>query len=233
MVLFDWLRPKGARPGLLVVIGLIVGFAGVAMLARGHGNGAGPAYTWGVAALMASSIAWSLGSVFNRTAHKPASPFLAVAMQLIAGGALLLGVSVASGEMMRFSLAQVTLLSFGAWLYLMVAGSLIAYTAYVWLLQVSTPARVSTNAYVNPLIAVLVGCTIGREPFSREVIVAGTLIIGAVVLVLRGGAQRSQASGSSREEMPPGIGSSNIPRPACQTILSPADEEGRGVRGAP
>src|SRR5690242_20231603 len=90
MVLFDWLRPKGTRPGVLVIAGLVVGFAGVALLARKNGHGAGAAYGWGVAALMASSIGWSLGSIFNRSANKPASPFLSVAMQMMCGGVLLL-----------------------------------------------------------------------------------------------------------------------------------------------
>jgi drug/metabolite transporter (DMT)-like permease len=194
MVLFDWLRPKGTRPGALVIAGLVVGFAGVTLLARKNGHGAGPAYGWGVAALMASSIGWSLGSIFNRSANKPASPFLSVAMQMICGGALLLIAAVANGELRKFSFAQVTWLSFGAWLYLMVAGSIIAYTAYVWLLHVSTPARVSTNGYVNPLIAVLLGSTIGREPFSQDVFVAAVMIIAAVALVLRGGAKSAPIS---------------------------------------
>ena len=194
MVLFDWLRPKGTRPGALVIAGLVVGFAGVALLARKNGHGAGPAYGWGVVALMASSIGWSLGSIFNRSANKPASPFLSVAMQMMCGGAVLLGAAVMNGELKTFSFAQVTWLSFGAWLYLMVAGSIIAFTAYVWLLHVSTPARVSTSAYVNPLIAVLLGSTIGHEPISQAVFVAGIMIIASVVLVLRGGAKSAPAT---------------------------------------
>lgn len=186
-VLFDWLRPKGTRPGLLVGPGLAVGFTGVALLARGNQNGAGSHYGWGVVALIAASIGWSLGSIFNRSAEKPASPFLSVSLQMITGGVLLLGLSAVSGELKTFSLAQVTLLSFSAWFYLMAAGSIIGYTAYVWLLHATTPARVATYAYVNPLIAVLLGCTIGREPFSHEVMVACALIVAAVVLVLRGG----------------------------------------------
>lgn len=162
------------------------------MLARGQRQlGDGAASGWGIAAIMAASIGWALGTVFNRGAQKPASPFLAVAMQMIAGGVLLLGAAGAAGELNRFSPAQVTLQSFGAWLYLMVAGSLIAYTAYIWLLHATSAARVSTTAYVNPLIAVLLGCTIGREPFSREILMAGTLILVAVALVLRGGAVKA------------------------------------------
>jgi len=197
MVLFDWLRPKGTRPGVLVIAGLVVGFVGVALLARKNGHGAGSAYGWGVVALMASSIGWSFGSIFNRSANKPASPFLSVSMQMMCGGVLLLVGAAANGELSGFSFKQVTWLSFGAWLYLMVAGSIIAFTAYVWLLHVSTPARVSTSAYVNPLIAVLLGSTIGREPLSHEVFVAGVMIIASVVLVLRGGAKPAPATKAS------------------------------------
>jgi drug/metabolite transporter (DMT)-like permease len=199
MVLFDWLRPKGTRPGPLVVLGLAVGFAGVGILARGNQNGAGSTYGWGVAVLMASSIGWSLGSIFNRGARKPASPLLAVAMQMIVGGGLLLCLAVARGEPKHFSFARITPLSFGAWLYLMVAGSMIAYSAYVWLLHATSPAQVSTNAYVNPLIAVLLGCTIGHEAFSHELFVAGVMIIAAVVLIVRGGARKTLAMNTEPE----------------------------------
>lgn len=199
MVLFDWLRPKGTRPGPLVVLGLVIGFAGVALLARGQRDSAGPAYGWGVAALLASSIGWSLGSIFNRSANKPTSPFLSVSLQMISGGVMLLIVALAAGEFRSFSLAQVTWLSFGAWVYLMVAGSIIAFTAYVWLLHVSTPARVSTSAYVNPLIAVVLGCTVGHEAFSQLLLLAGGMILVAVVLVLRGGAVKPTPTSQCEE----------------------------------
>jgi len=104
--------------------------------------------------------------------------------------------SLLQGETKQFSLANVTALSFWSWFYLTIAGSLVAYTAYVWLLHASTPARVATYAYVNPLIAVLLGCTIGREVFSPEIYLAGGLIIVAVVLVLRGGARQTPATNS-------------------------------------
>ena len=189
MVLIDWARPGGIRPRALVGVGLVVGLGGVVLLARKQMHGTSSAYGLGVAALMASSICWALGSVFNRTARKPASSFLGVALQMITGGTILLGLAGLKGEVHQFSFERVTALSFWAWAYLTVAGSLIAYTAYVWLLHATTPARVATYAYVNPLIAVLLGCTIGHEVFSQEIYLAGGLIIVAVVLVIRGGAK--------------------------------------------
>lgn len=190
MVLVDWARPGGVRPRALVGLGLIVGLAGVVLLARKQMHGTSAAYGWGVAALLAASMCWALGSVFNRSARKPASAFLGVALQMITGGAILFALSTVQGELQRFSFAQVSALSFWSWFYLTIAGSLVAYTAYVWLLHATTPARVATYAYVNPLIAVLLGCTIGHEIFSPEIYVAGGLIVVAVVLVLRGGAAK-------------------------------------------
>lgn len=200
MVLIDWARPGGIRPRALVGLGLVVGLAGVVVLARKQMNGTSSAYGWGVAALLAASTCWALGSVFNRTARKPESSFLGVALQMITGGVILFGIAAGQGEMKQFSFAHVTALSFWSWLYLTIAGSLVAYTAYVWLLHASTPARVATYAYVNPLIAVLLGCTIGREVFSHEIYLAGGLIIVAVVLVLRGGAAKPIARVISPKE---------------------------------
>jgi drug/metabolite transporter (DMT)-like permease len=199
MVLFDWLRPRGVRPRPFVVAGLAVGFAGVALLARDNGNHSGAAHVWGIAALMTASVSWAFGSIFGRHAHKPASPLLGVAMQMIAGGSLLLGAAIPRGEASQFSFGQVTWLSAGSWLYLIVAGSLVGYTCYVWLLHATTPARVATYAYVNPFIAVLLGCTIGHETFSHELLVAGGLIILAVALIVRGGARQSTAATPGEE----------------------------------
>ena len=189
MVVLDWLRPGGKRPRALVGAGLAVGFAGVALLARGHGEPHSAAYGWSVVILMAASIGWACGSLFSRTARKPSSAFLGVSMQMIAGGAVLLILAACHGEFGQFNFARVKAISFGAWLYLTIAGSLVGYTAYIWILHVSTPARVATYAYVNPLIAVVLGCTLGREMFSHALFIAGALIILAVILIVRGGAK--------------------------------------------
>ncbi len=201
MVLLDWMRPGGVRPRAFVSAGLAVGIVGVGLLTRGHGEHHGSAYGWSVSAVFAASLCWAYGSAFNRTASKPASPFLGVAMQMITGGLILSLVSGILGEFKQFHFTQVTAISFGSWAYLTVAGSLIGYTAYIWLLHVSTPARVATYAYVNPLIAVLLGCTLGHELFSQEMIVAGALIIVAVILIVRGGAQ-SRTKNTAQPEAP-------------------------------
>jgi drug/metabolite transporter (DMT)-like permease len=200
MVLLDWLRPGGIRPRALVGAGLIVGFLGVGLLARGHGEHHEAAYGWSVAALMAAAFSWAYGSVFNRTARKPASPFLGVAMQMIAGGTVLVCLAATQGEFGQFHPDRITALSFWSWLYLVVAGSLIGYTAYIWLLHASTPARVATYAYVNPFIAVLLGCTLDHEVFSHELIIAGALIIVAVALIVRGGAGGARNSSMSQPQ---------------------------------
>lgn len=209
MVLLDWMRPGGVRPRALVAVGLVIGIAGVALLTRGHGEHHQAIYGWSVAAVLTGSIGWSCGSLFNRSARKPSSPFLSVSMQMITGGTALLVLAAAQGEFGQFELSRVTTRSFCSWLYLMIAGSLVAYTAYVWLLHASTPARVATYAYVNPFIAVLLGCTLGRETFTHELMMAGALIIVAVIFIVRGGAKPS---------------AKNAPQPKADTPAVPVSE---------
>jgi drug/metabolite transporter (DMT)-like permease len=198
MVVFDWVRPGGIRPRPLVFIGLAVGFVGVALLVGGGASRATGAYGWSVVALVVASMSWAIGSLFSRRARKPDSPLMAVAIQMIAGGAVTIGLGLLTGEAGQFSLSRITALSAWSWLYLCLAGSLIGYTAYVWLLQVSTPARVATYAYINPLIAVVLGCTIGREPFSQQLLVAALLIVAAVGLIVRGGSKTNLGKSTLR-----------------------------------
>jgi drug/metabolite transporter (DMT)-like permease len=228
MVLIDWARPGGVRPRALVGLGLAVGLGGVVLLARKQMTGTSSAYGWGVAALMAASICWALGSVFNRTARKPKSSFLGVALQMITGGVILLALALLRGEQNQFSFTRMTALSFWSWVYLTIAGSLIAYTAYIWLLHATTPARVATYAYVNPLIAVLLGCTIGREVFSSEIYLAGGLIIVAVVLVLRGGTPKAATPTSTHKA----IGLTQLASPGLVATLAPSDATRDGTPGA-
>ena len=185
MILIDWLRPAGNRPGPRVFAGLALGFAGVALIAVSRDDlGHRLVSVTGAGVLLLATLLWAFGSVFSRHARQPASPLLAIGMQMIAGGAALLLTGAACGETARLHPATFTHASIVAFVYLTFIGSLVGFTAYVWLLQVSTPARVSTYAFVNPLIAVLLGRLALDEPLPHRVLFAGALIIGAVILII-------------------------------------------------
>ena len=182
MILIEWLRPRGRAPGWQVGAGLLLGFAGVAIIVSTRdalGQRTMPPLA--ALALLSAPAAWALGSIYSRHAPQTKSSLLNIGMQMICGGAVMLLIGALAGEAGSFHLASVSTASWQAFAYLTVFGSMIGFTAYVWLLQVSTPARVSTYAYVNPLIAVLLGHWLLREPLSPMVVVAGALILGAVL----------------------------------------------------
>jgi drug/metabolite transporter (DMT)-like permease len=182
--LLDWLRPAGKRPPVYTWAGIVVGFAGVAWLVTGR-NGSGVSVTqnpWGVAALVLAGFSWAAGSLWSRYHPKPESPWMNAALQMICGGAALLALSVFRGEPAHFHFAQASARSWWALLYLVVFGSWIAFSAYVWLLKASTPARVATYAYVNPVIAVLLGGLWLHEPLGLRTLWAAAIILAGVVI---------------------------------------------------
>jgi len=144
----------------------------------------------GAVMLLSASLCWAAGSIFSRHARQPASALLAIAMQMLAGGALMLLTGLVLGEGSRWHWREITALSAIAFVYLTLFGSLVGFTCYVWLLRVSTPARVSTYAFVNPLIAVVLGRVVLNEPLPAGVLVAGALILAAVVLITLKGRAR-------------------------------------------
>jgi len=133
---------------------------------------------------------WALGSLLSRHLAPPASPLQATALQMLAGGVLLGCASGAAGEWARFSPALVSGRSLAAVAYLVVFGSLVAFTAYVWLLRVASPALVSTYAFVNPIVAVFLGWLLAREEVGPRTLVAAAVIVGAVVLITLGESRR-------------------------------------------
>jgi drug/metabolite transporter (DMT)-like permease len=184
MVLVDWLRPGGARPAVQVTIGLALGLAGMVFLIGPDSLlGGGRADPLGVGALVLASLSWAIGSIYSRHAAMPKSPFLSTAMQMLAGGAVLLGLGAVLGEPARAELNLASLRSMAAWAYLVVFGSIVAFTAYVWLLRASTPARVSTYAYVNPLVAVLLGYAFAGELLTWRTIIAASVIVSGVAMI--------------------------------------------------
>jgi drug/metabolite transporter (DMT)-like permease len=184
MVLIEWLRPGGTRPTTQVVAGLVLGLAGIAWLIGPDAlAGGGRIDLAGAVALVLACLSWSLGSIYQRHAPMPASPALSTAMQMLAGGVALLVVGGALGELHGVDAAAFSLRSLLGLAYLIVFGSIIAFSAYVWLLKASTPARVSTYAYANPVVAVLLGWALAAEPLTPRMLVAAVVIVSGVALI--------------------------------------------------
>ncbi len=181
MVGLEWLR-RGSRPSKQVVAGLLLGAVGVGLLVLPQGSGNGIDLL-GAAVLILAAASWAWGSVISKSAPLPQSPFLATSLEMIAGGVLCLLVAGLSGEHRGFSLPEVSSRAALAWLYLVVFGSLVAFTAYIWLLGVTSIAKVGTYAYVNPIVAVLLGWAVLGELVSVRTVVAAAIILLGVALV--------------------------------------------------
>jgi drug/metabolite transporter (DMT)-like permease len=184
MVVLDWAWGSRVRPTRRVAVGLVAGFGGVAVLAVSPDVGlAGPGEAFGAFLLLIAAFSWAAGSIYSRSAPAPSDTRLWGAMQMLCGSGLLLGAAIAAGELGRIDPGAVSLLSALSVLYLTVFGSLVAFSAYVWLLQVSTPARVGTYTYVNPVVALALGWAFAGEPVTARSMVASAIILGAVVLI--------------------------------------------------
>jgi drug/metabolite transporter (DMT)-like permease len=184
MALVELLRRDRIVPTPQVVLGLILGFGGVVLLVGpgdlGGSSGLNPLWA-GV--LLLASLSWAIGSVYSRKASLPTAPLLGSGMEMLAGGVLLLLASLVSQEWVGFQPSNISILSLVSFLYLIVFGSLIAFSAYVWLLTKTTTARVSTYAYVNPVVAVLLGYFLAGEQLTLRTLLASSVIVIAVVVI--------------------------------------------------
>jgi drug/metabolite transporter (DMT)-like permease len=171
----------GQRLVRAAVTGLLIGFVGVGLLVAPGGGGAGTA----AIVLVFGSAAWALGSLYSRHAPQPDRPLVAVGMQMLAGGLILVVVSATAGELSSIHPSQVSLESWLGLAYLVVAGSLVAFTTYMWLLRNAPTALVGTYAYVNPFVAVLLGTVILGEPLGWRTLVGGGIVIAAVAMIVR------------------------------------------------
>jgi len=188
MVLVDWFFGSGRRPGPLLVAGLIWGLAGVALLASTGGFGArGTIGLVGALGVSVGSITWAYGSIRARVIALPARMPLNTAMQMLWGGAFLLLIGAATGELARLDPSVIALRSVVATAYLAVFGSLVAFSAFLWLNSVVSPASVSTYAYVNPVVALLLGWAFAGEEITSRTLIAAAMILSAVVLITRRG----------------------------------------------
>lgn len=190
VVAIDWIRPGGGRPTASMAIGVVVGIAGIVLLL---GPGAIPP-GWKppaacLAALFASSMCWWTGSFYSKHTKEKPAPLMASAMQMVCGSFCILLVSLVLGEWTHFHPAAVTGRSWAAFAYLVTVGSIIVFPVYVWLLGHSTPAKVSTFAYVNPVIAMFLGWVILGEPLNLRIVIAAAIITGAVAVITVGKSQ--------------------------------------------
>ena len=187
IVLLGWLVGMTPRPQPMIWLGLAGGLLGVALLlgpALRFPSAGGTHPAIGMSILLFSSFIWSVGSLYSRTTKHAASPFMAAAQQMVCGGLLLFLVGAVIGEPRHFNANSITALSLGAFAYLVFVGALVGYTAYFYLLRHCDPAKVSTYAYVNPIVAVLLGALFAHETLTTRTLVAGLLIIGSVAMVI-------------------------------------------------
>jgi drug/metabolite transporter (DMT)-like permease len=207
LAIFGRVLFREAVPGI-VAAGIVVGLVGVAILAWPAG-GVGDLDPAGLAALLVSPILWSLGTLYAaRRAVLPAPALLASGFEMVAAGLAFVVLASISGEWSGFDVAAVTATSWLGIGYLVVIGSLVGYTTFAWLIQVAPLSRVSTYAYVNPVVAVVLGSLFLAEPFTARTIVASIVIVAAVVLIVTG---RGRAAGSAAGDREPVA----VPSPAA------------------
>ncbi|OHE89172.1 MAG: hypothetical protein A3G75_01620 [Verrucomicrobia bacterium RIFCSPLOWO2_12_FULL_64_8] len=188
-VLLEWAHPRGHRPTALTFFGLALGFGGLLLLVSpGNAGAQTPLNPARVVGLVFACISWAAGSIYSRHLRAPADPMTGAAIQMLMGGVWLTLVAIGRGEVAEVR-ATLELGEFfpasavWAWLYLVVAGSLVAFPAYVWLLKHTSAARASTYAYVNPVVAVFLGWLILHETVTARTLVAAAVIIAAVAII--------------------------------------------------
>jgi len=185
ITLLDALNPRGRKPGWQVVLGVLFGFGGVILLidpaSLVQGNQVYDLTSMLV--LLLSAFLWAVGSLYSREAHLPRSALMNTGLQMLAGAAGLWLMATFTGEWSLLEIRKITTLSAGALLYLIVVGSMVGYAAYIWLLRNAPTPLVATYAYVNPMIAIVLGSALAQEVFTARSLVAGAIIISSVVVI--------------------------------------------------
>jgi len=190
MVMLEWWWRRGSRPTLGVVSGLILGVAGMLVLVGPRSLGGDPVDPVGAGIVLFGSAAWAVGSVYSRTLPRFESALRTSAIQMLAGGAVVSVIAWLSGDFGRFDPSIASFKSVFSFAYLVLVGSLVGYSSYMYLLGVTSAARASTYAFVNPVVAVLLGAVFANEPLSPRVLGAGAIIVVAVALITLYGGER-------------------------------------------
>ncbi len=191
IVILEWIEGHGNRPNTLTLAGVAIGLAGVGFLSGGSrdilmdsGDTAGAA-TFGVLAVRLAALSWAGGSIYFRNRKSSVPLLLRSGMLMLTGGIVLVITGLAVGEASQLSPDSISMRSILSFIYLVLFGSLLAHSAYVWLLNVSTPTRVSTHAFFNPLVAVLLGWMFANEQVTSEMSLGATAILISLFLVIQ------------------------------------------------
>jgi drug/metabolite transporter (DMT)-like permease len=216
IVVIDWLRPGGRAPTGMVGGGLLLGFAGIALiLAPQHGDG-GKTASLGIGVLLVlASISWAAGAVFSRHVKARGSALLSTARQMIVAGAALLAIGSLHGDLARVHPAEVRA---SAWLgfgYLLLIGSLSGYPVYLWLLRICPSSKVATIPYVNLLVAVFLGWTLGHEIVTPRLLAGTAIVLASVAIVLRA-KEKSPGGPDDSLSLPPSLIEEQLPMSALR-----------------
>lgn len=207
LVLIEWLRPGGNRPTAKIVFGLALGFSGIVLLVGpAELAGASRVDPLGATVLTFACIAWASGSIYSRHARLPGSQLLATAMEMLMGGAALLVFGTIVGDWGRLDLTRVSPRSVVALGYLIVFGSLIGFTCYIYILRVSTPAKAGTYAFVNPVVAVVLGWAVVDEELSMRTLLAAAVIVVGVAFITLSPTRGRKTDASTPSETEPIVG---------------------------
>lgn len=190
VVLLDWLRPGGRRPLPAVFLGVGLGLVGLVLLI-GPGQLGAAVHPVGAAVVLLAALLWSMGTVYGNKADLPDAPLMASGVEMFSGALVLVAAAFLTGETARLDLPGVSLRSVLAMLYLIVFGSLIGFTAYSWLIRNAPPAQTATYAYVNPIVAVLLGWGLADEVLTPRMLVgAGVTLLGVAIITAYRGRRR-------------------------------------------
>jgi drug/metabolite transporter (DMT)-like permease len=185
----------------MLLAGIALGLAGVAILVRGTTLESAHGLTLGSLMILVGALSWSYGIIYSRRSHLSGSPLLLSALSLLSGAVMLIATGTIAGEAKGFSLAQVTTKSWLSLAYLILFGSVVAFTAYNWLLEHYSPTLVATHTYINPIVAVFLGWAYGGEALTMNVAIAAGLVVAAVVLVDRGTNRLGGLNGNKTESL--------------------------------
>jgi drug/metabolite transporter (DMT)-like permease len=191
IALIRWIALRHDRPGKVATVGLLLGFAGIILLVRSTSSSdtTSDPNTVSLIVLMCAAFLWAIGSLVSRVVDLPESPALAISMQMLTGGLLCLIAGLAIGEGAQIHLEAISLKSAAALGWLVVFGSIVAFSSYIWLLKKTDPALASSYAYVNPVVAITLGWVLAGESLNAGSLLAAGVILLAVVLIVRGTAR--------------------------------------------